>query len=429
MNEITNIHLGRQPFTISAAAYKELQEYLQDIKHQVGASHKEVIEEIEIRMAELLTERGAGGEKVVLPEDITYIKEQLGTPADFGDGDEADKQNTDQGSPKRLFRDTPHNAMIAGVSSGIAAYFNIDVVIVRLLFVIATFTGGWGIPLYLVLWLVVPEAKTSSEQLQMRGKAVTVDSIKQAVDQADVTGAAHRVSQSLVPVIKIAAKVELVAAGIFVAALGAALLAGIAMAGIYALIHGGHLIHGAMEFPIGTVERVAALGGISILVALSIFMLTTGVAMVRRKWSMPGWGLAAIITILLAGVVACGAAMPDTIQNLRGRYRATSHLEVRQLQEFKDVQVQQGEAVIPVHYEVGTQTEGYSVTVRYLGTLQPDDVRTTVSNDQLTIDTRQFKPGANWDCDGLCIGAKDYFEIVVRTPQPVMPPDMNINTL
>lgn len=436
MNEITQIHLGRQPFTISVEAHKELQAYVEAIKKQVGSSHNDVVEEVEIRMAELLTERGVVGDKVVLPQDVAYLKEQLGTPADFKDDDTKSENEdpADSAAPRRLFRDT-QTAMLGGVSSGIAAYFNIDAVIVRILFVIATFAGGWGIALYIVLWLIVPEAKTSSDRLQMRGKAVTVDSIKEAVDRADVTGAAHRASRSLVTIIGIFTKALVVVSGAVLATIGTVMFTAIAMVGAYAFIHNGQLVHGAVQFPLGTAETVAVIGGLGVLVVISLFTIATGVAMVRRKWSVPGWGVAAMITVLLAGVVACGAALPDTISNLRDRYRATSHTELRQLQPFERVEVMRGSADVPTHYEnveseTGSTSSPYSVEIRYLGDVNVGDIKTYVRDGTLVIDARDFKPGPNWDCDGLCIGAKDYFAIVLHTPRPIestQPDDTNMS--
>ncbi|HEX9153297.1 MAG TPA: hypothetical protein VF809_00580, partial [Candidatus Saccharimonadales bacterium] len=90
MNEITRIHLGRQPFTISVDAHKALREYLESIKKVVGGSREEVIDEIELRMAELLLERGITKDKTVLIGDVSYLKEQLGKPGDFKTEDRDD---------------------------------------------------------------------------------------------------------------------------------------------------------------------------------------------------------------------------------------------------------------------------------------------------------------------------------------------------
>jgi translation elongation factor EF-Tu-like GTPase len=87
MNEVTKIHLGRQAFTIANDAHKELRNYLAAIKDQV--SNKDVMEEVELRMAELLAEHGISGDKVILPQDVDFLKSQLGNPTDFNDDSEA----------------------------------------------------------------------------------------------------------------------------------------------------------------------------------------------------------------------------------------------------------------------------------------------------------------------------------------------------
>ena len=150
MNEVTKIHLGRQAFTISVDAHRELKNYLNAIEKQVD--DKEVVSEIELRMAELLTEHGINANKVILPSDVDFLKEQLGHPTDFkGDEDETAPSETKSVDNKRLYRDSD-NAMLAGVAAGLAKYFGIDVILVRLLFIIIVFiTVGWGILLYIAL--------------------------------------------------------------------------------------------------------------------------------------------------------------------------------------------------------------------------------------------------------------------------------------
>jgi hypothetical protein len=128
MNEITKIHLGRQAFTIAVDAHKALQEYLHEIKREVGPRGTDVVDEVELRMAELLAERGVQGDKVVLADDVDYLKEQLGSPKDFkGDDDDmaSDQPAEETKQSKRLFRD-PDNALLAGVCAGLAKYFGVD---------------------------------------------------------------------------------------------------------------------------------------------------------------------------------------------------------------------------------------------------------------------------------------------------------------
>src|ERR1700729_632294 len=104
MNEVNKVHLGRQAFTISVEAHKELKAYLDAIKKQVG--DKSVVDEVELRMAELLAEHGITGEKVILPADVNFLKEQLGNPKDFKEDTDPIDTNDKPADTKRLFRDT-----------------------------------------------------------------------------------------------------------------------------------------------------------------------------------------------------------------------------------------------------------------------------------------------------------------------------------
>ncbi len=78
---------------------------------------------------------------------------------------------------KKLFRN-PDKKVLGGVAGGLAAYFSIDVVVVRLLFVILTVFGGLGFFAYIILWIVLPEAKSITEKIQMQGEPVTLSSIE-----------------------------------------------------------------------------------------------------------------------------------------------------------------------------------------------------------------------------------------------------------
>jgi phage shock protein PspC (stress-responsive transcriptional regulator) len=81
---------------------------------------------------------------------------------------------------KKLFRN-PEKKVLGGVASGVAAYFAMDVVVVRLLFIILTFFGGLGFIAYIVLWIVLPEAWTITEKMQMQGEPVTLSNIESTV--------------------------------------------------------------------------------------------------------------------------------------------------------------------------------------------------------------------------------------------------------
>lgn len=180
MKEITRIHLAALPYNIEIAAKKTLEYYVEAIRVALGADD-EAMKEIESRIAELLAERGVTGEKVITAADVEAIKTQLGDPKEFAGEDGAGGEAVEGAArpAKRLMRD-PANQMIAGVSSGLAAYLGIDTVWVRLAFVVLLFvTSGFMVIIYLVMALVMPEAKTAADRLQMAGKPVTLAALQQ----------------------------------------------------------------------------------------------------------------------------------------------------------------------------------------------------------------------------------------------------------
>lgn len=190
MNKTISIHIQGFPFILEEQAYEALQKYLSDLgkvlEHEEG--QEEIIQDIELRIVELLQERIAP-QHVVQLDQIQQIIQLLGNPEVFGEEesfatDQTKNENADPiAAHKRFFRD-PDSAVIGGVASGVAAYFNIDVVFVRVFFVLFTMAFGSGIPIYILLWIVTPNAKTASEKLQMKGRAVNVESIKTEFKEA-----------------------------------------------------------------------------------------------------------------------------------------------------------------------------------------------------------------------------------------------------
>ncbi|MBN2773608.1 MAG: PspC domain-containing protein [Prolixibacteraceae bacterium] len=100
----------------------------------------------------------------------------MGVPEEIEGEDENENYSAGKNN-KKLYRDPDHK-VIGGVCGGLAAYFNMDPVIMRLIFVFLFLINGLGLLVYIILWIAVPEAKTTAQRLEMRGKAVTVDNIE-----------------------------------------------------------------------------------------------------------------------------------------------------------------------------------------------------------------------------------------------------------
>lgn len=193
MNKIVNINLGGFPFTIDEDAYSSLSQYLQTLKSHFAKSqgYEEIMYDIEARMAELFQET-SNGQSIISNKDLNEAIQIMGTPEDFGaiaaDYRE-EPMHASSGSHsenvkrvnKRLFRDSD-DKVISGVCSGLAAYFGWnDPLWVRLIALLLIFTGGVSIIIYLILILIVPEAKTSADKLAMKGEPINIDTIAKTV--------------------------------------------------------------------------------------------------------------------------------------------------------------------------------------------------------------------------------------------------------
>jgi phage shock protein PspC (stress-responsive transcriptional regulator) len=186
MRKTVSITINGQLFHIEEQGYKKLDEYLDAIRTHFSTyeDRLEIIADIEARIAEHFNEKLTKSRNVIAQSDVDELIAQMGTVKDFKefeDDHESDEKAEHGYEPgKRLYRDTEHQ-IIAGVCAGIANYFGIDPTIVRLLFGLSLIFGGAGVLAYIVLWVVMPEAKTSSEKVEMHGQPLTLKRIEKVI--------------------------------------------------------------------------------------------------------------------------------------------------------------------------------------------------------------------------------------------------------
>ncbi len=180
MNKTVTINISGIIFHIDENAYEVLSAYLAGIKAYLGADpgNSEVMADIEARIAELLQQRLGTAKQVVTLADVEYVQSLMGKPEDFGDeeqerGPAAEPQEKIR---RRLFRNGD-DKVIGGVCGGLSAYFDIDTVWVRLIMFVLVFFGGLSIWVYIILWIVIPEAKTTAEKFAMRGEHANINNI------------------------------------------------------------------------------------------------------------------------------------------------------------------------------------------------------------------------------------------------------------
>lgn len=188
MNKTININLGGFFFHIDEIAFQKLRRYLDSISRSLSddpQGKNEIISDIEARISELLSEKITDARQVVNESDIDEVIKIMGQPEDYAEAEEGyanesyNYQRRTSSNGKKLFRDGD-DKFLGGVASGIAHYFNVDTVWIRLAFILLAFSG-FSIVTYIILWIVIPEAATTAEKLQMEGEAVNIDNIEKKI--------------------------------------------------------------------------------------------------------------------------------------------------------------------------------------------------------------------------------------------------------
>jgi phage shock protein PspC (stress-responsive transcriptional regulator) len=185
MKITVSVNLGGYSFYIDEDAYAELKRYLKNLElHFAGEeSSAEILSDIETRMAELFRAKMTGYKQVITIEDVHEAISILGTPEDIDDKDgRSARDKFSSPGYHRMYRDPDHR-IIGGVCAGMGVYWNIDPIILRVIFIALIFAGGLGILTYLVLWVVLPEAKTTAQKIEMKGEPVNIHNIKESVKQ------------------------------------------------------------------------------------------------------------------------------------------------------------------------------------------------------------------------------------------------------
>ncbi len=194
MKKVVQTNIGGRHFFMDEDAYQVMNEYLDSLKAHFEKEKEvanEIIGDIEHRMAELLESRITDSKKVISLEDVLETIKILGKIEDFefmdSTGQYKEEKTEDEEEPsysrkenRRLYRD-PDNSYIAGIGGGIGAYFNIDPLWPRLVLFALIFANGFGIILYLILWVIIPKATTTAQKLQMKGEPVTVKNIEKSI--------------------------------------------------------------------------------------------------------------------------------------------------------------------------------------------------------------------------------------------------------
>jgi phage shock protein PspC (stress-responsive transcriptional regulator) len=188
MNKTTSINLGGYFFHIDEDAFRKLSNYFDAVKRSLSPDgREEIINDIESRISELFTEKLGSTKQVIGLKEVDDIITIMGQPEDYKIEDESPKNDfqsnyTSTGSIKKLYRDKD-NSFLGGVLSGLGHYLGVDPLWLRIIMVILFFGFGTGLVLYIILWILIPEAVTTSQKLEMKGEPINISNIEKKVKE------------------------------------------------------------------------------------------------------------------------------------------------------------------------------------------------------------------------------------------------------
>ena len=337
MNKTVNINIGGLIFHIDEDAYQKLTRYFEAIKRSLSNSSgkDEIMKDIEMRVAELLTEKQKSDKHVINNKDVDEVIGVMGQPEDYRLDDDADDKAPEPFYPytksKKLYRDKDRGT-IAGVCTGLSHYFGIDSVWIKILFILLIWAGGAGIIAYFVLWIAMPQAITTSEKLEMTGEPVTISNIEKKVREEfesvsnkfknadydkmgnEVKTSANKVADGLGDVIMSIFKVFAKILGAFILVFSSVAFLGICFASIFMIFSSSmpdNYIMNHISTPIGLETPIWIQGILLFLVAgiplfffiiLGLKLLVTNLKSIGNivKYSLLGiWIIAAGIAISL----------------------------------------------------------------------------------------------------------------------------------
>lgn len=387
MEKTIQIFIASTSFLCTEEAFSALSSYLERLKahFETEPDRDEIIGDIELRIAEKLLEQN---HPLIQIADVSTVIAEVGDISQIDDA--AEEPSREARAEKRLYRDTD-TAVIAGVAGGIAAYFGVSPIFMRLLFLVSLFFGGTGFFIYIMLWIVIPEAKTSAQKLQMHGKPVTFESIgttvKTRIAESEQNGAFRRVSSFSYSIVSKTLSFGAKALGIFIA-FGS--FVGLITLTVFLGIVLTNWNAPYNDIPLREASSTLLLGSalISGYIAASIpllFIFALGFRLVRNRTIMPavlGFALIGVWSLALVALGVSGVRIGGDYY----MYRETSPeyatvVETRNIDPFDrividdaQVQVQQGDA-----YEV--TLEGRTKDIERIMLSSADNILTVATTE------------------------------------------------
>ncbi|MGJ1418564.1 PspC domain-containing protein [Sphingobacterium spiritivorum] len=353
MNKTIIININGIVFHIEEDAYETLRSYMIDIKRHFGKSEdsKEILEDIENRIAEMFSERIESGRKEVINnEDVNDVIAQMGRVSDFDTADESygegyaqeDYTNNQSFSfGKKLMRD-PDDTVISGVCSGIGHYVGLEARWVRLLFVLFVLLGGSGILAYVILWIIMPVAITRADKMEMRGEAPNLQNFKKNFEEEmsgfreNFSGAGDSLSQGVRSAGDVIVKILTVfvkAIGLVIAfSIGLSLLGLLIAVIFFAFGISGFSDNGIM-YPVNFMEpNQAYIALIAAAFAIAIPMIAIFYSIIRALFNKGSMNKYVSISLFIVWLLATGVSISYGVNTMKDFKEESTIVEEKPLQ-------------------------------------------------------------------------------------------------
>ncbi|WP_411273302.1 PspC domain-containing protein [Daejeonella sp.] len=234
MNKTIIININGIVFHIEENAYEVLRSYMTEVKRHFAYSSdsEEIVTDIENRLAEMFNERLVSDQKqVIVLADVQFVTGTMGNVNEFDIDDEDEDKFPKSG--RKLFRDAD-DKILGGVCAGLGHFFSVEPRWMRLLSIILIFMGGIGLPVYIILWVIIPAAVTRADKMAMKGESINIQNFKKNFDEEveGLKGGFQRAHNEARPLIYQIGKFIVVLATLFIKFI----VAVVAFAGILAMI-------------------------------------------------------------------------------------------------------------------------------------------------------------------------------------------------
>ena len=234
MNKTIIININGIVFHIEEDAYEVLRSYMTEVKRHFAYSpdSEEIVTDIENRLAEMFHERlDVDHKQVIVLADVQFVTGKMGNVNDF-EIDE-DEEDTFSRSGRKLFRGT-EDRILGGVCAGLGHFFRVEPRWIRLLAILFIFLGGIGLPVYIILWIIMPAAVSRADKMAMKGEPINLQNFKKNFDEEveGLKGGFQRAHTEAKPIIYQIGKFIVVLATLFIKFM----VAVVAFAGILAMI-------------------------------------------------------------------------------------------------------------------------------------------------------------------------------------------------